>query len=98
MDFLSSATKINQVLNYDSVIGMGKRRIGSIDDSMMVTGIKMSGFAKSSSQNPNVTASSGIGHRERSSAKGGEGKAALTAKKRRDEDSNRADSCDAYGD
>ena len=52
---MSSVNKINQVLNYDSVIGMSK--LSSIDDSMMITGIKMSGFAKSN-QNPNVTASS----------------------------------------
>lgn len=77
---------------------MGKRKLGSIDDSMMITGVKMSGFTKSSGQNPNVTASSGIGHRERSSAKGGEGKGALTGKKKVKDDSNRAESCDAYGD
>ena len=58
MDFLSSANKINQVLTYDSVIGMSK--LSSIDDSIMVTGVKMSGFTKSS-QNPNYTVSSGMG-------------------------------------
>lgn len=96
MDFLSSASKVNQVLSYDSVIGMSERKIGSIDDSMMVTGIKMSGFAKSQAQNPNVTASSGIGNREQTSGKVGKG--VLTGKKKQKEDSNRAESCDAYGD
>jgi len=47
MDFLSSANKVNQVLTYDSVIGMSERKLGSVDDSMMITGVKMSGFAKS---------------------------------------------------
>jgi len=57
LDFLSSVNKVNQVLNYDYVTGMSK--LQSVEDSMMVTGIKMSGFAKSN-QNPNVTASSGM--------------------------------------
>ena len=58
MDFLSSVNKINQVLSYDTVIGMCKQ--SSIDDSMMITGVKMSGLTKSS-MNPNDTVSSGVG-------------------------------------
>ena len=58
MDFLSSVNKINQVLSYDTVIGLCKQ--SSIDDSMMITGVKMSGFTKSA-MNPNYTVSSGIG-------------------------------------
>lgn len=54
LDFLSSVNKVNQVLNYDAVVGMSKLA-ASVEDSMMVTGIKMSGFGKA---NPNVTASS----------------------------------------
>jgi hypothetical protein len=44
LEFLSSVSKLNQVLTYDSVIGQSK--LASIEDSMMVTGIKMSGFSK----------------------------------------------------
>ena len=55
----------------------------------------MSGFNQKA-QNPNVTASSGIG--QRTSTKGFDAKAGLTGMKKKKEESNRAESCDAYDD
>lgn len=60
LDFLSSVSKFNQVLTVEMFISVSK--MGStIEDSMMVTGIKVSGFSQKA--NPNVTASSGVGQK-----------------------------------
>lgn len=55
----------------------------------------MSGFNQKT-QNPNVTASSGIG--QRTNTKGFDAKAGLTGMKKKKEELNRAESCDAYDD
>ena len=58
-DYTIGANKINQVLSYDTVIGFTERKMSSIEDSMMVTGLRMTGAAKFN-QNPNITTSSGM--------------------------------------
>lgn len=69
------------MVNYENVACQG--RLVSVDDSMMITGVKMSGFNKSS-MNPNVTATSGL---NKTSMQSG-----LTGKKEKKQKTSRADS------
>jgi hypothetical protein len=58
-DYITGVNKINQVLSYDTVIVQTERKMSSIEDSIMVTGLRMTGGAKFN-PNPNVTTTSGM--------------------------------------
>lgn len=58
-DYITGVNKINQVLSYDTVIVQSERKMSSIEDSIMVTGLRMTGGAKFN-PNPNVTTTSGM--------------------------------------
>lgn len=44
LDFISTVNKINQVLSYETVVGFNERKSNSIEESMMITGLKMTGM------------------------------------------------------
>ena len=63
-DFIPAVEKANQVLSYDNVNGFVEQRMSSIehvDDSMMVTGLRMTTNTYAGKQDPaNTTQSSGM--------------------------------------
>ena len=42
-DYIAGVSRVNQVLSFDTVIGFTERKMSSIEDSMMVTGLRMTG-------------------------------------------------------
>ena len=60
-DFVPTVDKVNQVLSYETVTGFVEQRMSSIDDSMMVTGLRMTTNTYAGKQDPaNTTQSSGM--------------------------------------
>ena len=63
-DFIPAVEKVNQVLSYDGVNGFIEQRMSSIDqveDSMMVTGLRMTTNTYAGTKDPaNTTNSSGM--------------------------------------